>query len=145
VVSGDWKTAAKGLERVERGTSRVLFWGGLLSIAVALTGLVLAATVPGGFGRELGMADVRHAVPGRPGKGVFTAAGPILRGLRVGPDFDPLAVIALGLGLLLLTPVAGVAIAVAGFLAGGDYLYTAISAAVLAILIASFLTGGGHP
>ena len=50
-MSGDWKTAAKGLERVERGTSRVLFWGGLLSIAVALTGLVLAAAVPGGFGR----------------------------------------------------------------------------------------------
>jgi uncharacterized membrane protein len=137
------RAAAKGLERVERGTSRVLFWGGVLSITVALSGLVLTATVPGGFGRELGMADVRHALPGRPGKGVFTAARPILRGLQIGPDFDPLAVVALGLGLLLLTPVAGVAIAVAGFLEAGDYLYTVVAVAVLTILIASFFTGGG--
>jgi len=143
VVSGSRAAAAKGLERVERGTSRVLFWGGILSITVALSGLVLTAVTPGGFGRELGMADVRHAVPGRPGKGVFTAAGPILRGLRIGPDFDPLAVIALGLGLLLVTPVAGVAVAVAGFLEAGDYLYTAVAVAVLTILVASFLTGGG--
>ena len=62
-----------------------------------------------------------------------------------GAQFDPLAVVALGLGLLLLTPVAGVLVALVGFLSVGDQLYAGIAALVLVILVVSLVTGGGHP
>jgi uncharacterized membrane protein len=143
-VSGKKSVRAADLARVERRTSRLLFWGGSLSIAVAVAGLVLAVLVPGKPVPALTLADVRNAESGRPASRVFTAVGPILRGLQVGAHFDPLAVAALGLGLLLLTPLAGVAMAVEGFLVAGDYLYAAISAVVLLILIASLFMGGGH-
>ncbi len=113
-----------------------------------IAGLVLAVVTPvdvGSGGRGLSVAEVRRPVPGQPASGGFGSLRPILRGLPGGGAFDPLAVVALGLGLLLLTPVAGVVVGLGGFLAVGDYLYATISGAVLAILIASFFTGGGPP
>ena len=142
----DWEARAiEGLGRVERGTSRVLFWGGSASIAIAVAGLLLAAFGAGGLTREVRLIDIRQPPVGQPAAGVFVAVGPIMRGLHVGPGFDPLAVVALGLGLLLLTPVAGVAVALAGFLLVGDRLYAMVASVVLVILAASFFTGGGHP
>ncbi len=52
---------------------------------------------------------------------------------------EPLAVAQLGLLTLLATPVARVAASVVGFALEGDRLYTAITAAVLAILLVSIL------
>jgi uncharacterized membrane protein len=52
---------------------------------------------------------------------------------------EPLAVSQLGLLVLLATPVARVAASVFGFLVEGDRLYTAITSAVLAVLLASIL------
>ena len=142
----DWETrAAEGLGRVENGTSRVLFWGGAVSIVVAVAGLLLALLTPGTLTREVRLADIQRPPAERPAQGVFVAVRPILRGLGAGSPFDPLAVVALGLGLLLLTPVAGVLVALAGFLAVGDQLYAGIAALVLVILVVSLVTGGGHP
>jgi uncharacterized membrane protein len=50
---------------------------------------------------------------------------------------EPLAISQLGLLVLLATPVARVAASVVGFLLEGDRLYAAITAAVLAVLLAS--------
>lgn len=47
--------------------------------------------------------------------------------------------IALGLLLLIATPVARVALAAFGFLREGDWLYTAVASFVLAVLLFSLL------
>lgn len=56
---------------------------------------------------------------------------------------DPLAVIALGLLILLATPTLRVVISIVTFALERDWLYTAITALVLLILLVSFLLGGG--
>jgi len=56
---------------------------------------------------------------------------------------DPLAIIALGLIFLLITPVLRVAVSVLAFAAARDLLYVAITLLVLLILISSFLLGLG--
>jgi uncharacterized membrane protein len=145
-VRPDWETrATEGLGQVERGTSRVLFWGGSIGILIAVAGLLLAASRPGGLTGEVRLDDIRRPPASQPAAGVFVGVGPIVKGLRAGPSFDPLAVVALGLGVLLLTPVVGVAVALLGFLVVGDRLYTAIASVVLGILAVAFFTGGAHP
>lgn len=56
---------------------------------------------------------------------------------------NPLAVIALGLLILLATPTLRVLISIVTFALERDFLYTAITALVLVILLASYLLGGG--
>jgi uncharacterized membrane protein len=54
---------------------------------------------------------------------------------------DPLAIIALGLLLLLATPVVRVAVSIVAFALEGDRRYVIITTLVLLILIASFVLG----
>lgn len=56
---------------------------------------------------------------------------------------EPLAIIALGLLVLLATPVLRVAVSIVAFLLEHDRLYAAITALVLLILIVSFFLGRG--
>ncbi len=64
----------------------------------------------------------------------------VLQGLLRG---EPLAIIALGLLVLLATPVLRVLVSIVAFLLEGDRLYALITALVLLILVASFLLGRG--
>ena len=66
----------------------------------------------------------------------------VLRGLRARP-VDPLAVIALGLVLLLITPMVSVAAAIPAFFGEGDRRYAAIAGVVLSMLLISLLLTGG--
>lgn len=66
--------------------------------------------------------------------------GDVVAGVAHG---DPLAVLALGLLVLLLTPVARVAISIFAFARERDWLYVGITTLVLLILLASFLLGRG--
>jgi len=54
----------------------------------------------------------------------------------------PTAIIAVGLTLLLMTPVAGVVVAIAGFLADGDYRYAVIATIVFALLVLGTVLAG---
>ncbi len=56
---------------------------------------------------------------------------------------EPLAIIALGLLVLLATPVIRVFVSIVAFLLEGDRLYALITALVLLILVASFILGRG--
>ena len=56
---------------------------------------------------------------------------------------NPLAIIVLGLLILLATPTLRVAVSIVTFALERDVLYTAITALVLLILLASYLLGGG--
>jgi len=74
-------------------------------------------------------------------RGVFPHSfGSVAQGVAQG---NPLAIIAAGLLLLLLTPVLRVAVSIVAFLLERDWLYTVITIIVLAILIISFLLGKG--
>jgi uncharacterized membrane protein len=66
--------------------------------------------------------------------------GDVFAGLAHG---DPLAILALGLLTLLLTPVARVAVSIFAFARERDWLYVGITALVLLILLVSFLLGRG--
>lgn len=126
---------------VERIVSRILWWGGVASIALMLIGL-------GSYAVQVGVGSESFDVPrgieqrqaGRPPH-VFTSVPQVLEGLRRWP-VDPLAVAAVGLLALASTPVAAVVVSIAVFLSEGDRRYALISALLAAALIGSLLLGG---
>jgi uncharacterized membrane protein len=128
--------------QVEALVARVLLWGGLLSIALVVLGLGLHAAHGGFHAHALELHRTvrteRHAHPPE----VFVSLTGVIHGLAARP-IDPVAVIALGLVLLLVTPILGVAMAIPGFLAVGDSRYAAIAAFVLTMLVLGALLTGG--
>ena len=131
---------------VEHVVSVVLLWGGILSIVVVVAGMALHLRSPT-FARDAAtLAEIRSARETGLAEGTFISVRDVSRGLAERP-IDPLAVVSVGLGLLLLTPVAGVAFAALAFMSIRDYRYVLIASLVLAILITSFFvtSGGGQP
>jgi len=127
--------------RVEIIVSRVLFWGGLVSIVLMVLGVVGYAVRTT---RDGDVLNFQHLVENREharSTEVFVSLDAIARGLRQRP-IDPVAVGALGVVLLLLTPALGVMVAMAGFWAAGERRYTVIAGIVLVELLVSFLLGG---
>ena len=127
---------------IEPLIARVLFWGGLLGVGVMLAGLLLWA---GRGGLQSQVLEVRRLIrPGRSGHppDVFVSLSEIAGSLTTWPP-DPLAVVALGMVLLLVTPVVGVAVAVPAFLRTGDRRYAAVAGIVLSMLLANLLFAGG--
>ncbi|HEY7654505.1 MAG TPA: DUF1634 domain-containing protein [Methylomirabilota bacterium] len=139
-------SAARGTPRpgsghvpsVEHLVARTLLAGGLLGIALILAGGALYA-VHGGFRHH-----VLHLTrpPGGSPPGVFTSVRQVLDGLRR-PPRDPLALTALGLVALMVTPIVAVALAIPAFLRAGDRRYAAIAVIVLAMLVVSLAVAGG--
>jgi uncharacterized membrane protein len=127
--------------RVEVIVSRVLFWGGLVSIVLMTLGVVGYAVRTTRDGDVLNFHRVVENREHARSTEVFVSLGAIAKGLRQRP-IDPVAVGALGVVLLLLTPVLGVGVAMAGFWASGDRRYTVIAAVILIELVVSFLLGG---
>lgn len=128
------------LVAVELAIARLLFWGALLGIAVLLLGLALHAARGGLQAEGASLDRLLHArEEARPAE-VFSSLGAIARGVSRRPP-DPLALAALGVLLLLATPVLGVALALVAFLRARDYRYVIISGIVLVILAVSFLVG----
>ena len=106
--------------------SNVLRGGVLASAAIILLGVVIF---------YVRAATSGHTPSGKPFPTSLPAVG---RGLAHG---DPLAIVALGLLVLLATPVVRVAVSVIAFALEGDRLYVVITALVLLILLASFALG----
>ncbi|MGI8550684.1 MAG: DUF1634 domain-containing protein [Dehalococcoidia bacterium] len=132
---------------IERIVSEVLRYGVLLSFAIVLAGsvwLFLAGnTGYAGLG-TIGKGALKTLTFYRGGKHPVFAApttpGETIRGVMQG---KPYALIALGLLVLIATPVFRVAVSVATFLWEGDRLYGLITAYVLLVLIISFVAGKG--
>jgi len=122
--------------RVEGLIARLLLLGGLLSVSLVLGGLIVHAAQGHPEAREI-VRVVRNREAGR-AVDVFTSLGDVGRGLTRRPP-DPLAVTALGLVCLLVTPVVGVAAAIVAFLRAGDRDYAAIAGLVLGMLLLSFM------
>src|SRR5271165_138220 len=116
------------VRRSELVISSVLRGGVILSATIIAIG-VLAYYLFGG----------RHVI--YPGGRTYPASIPaIWFGLS---HADPVAIVALGLVILLATPVVRVAVSIIAFAISRDRLYVAITTLVLLILIFSFLSGAG--
>jgi uncharacterized membrane protein len=102
---------------------------------VLLSAVVIAAGVIAFYWRYLAAGG--RGVSNRPFPHNLTG---VAQGLSSG---DPLAIIALGLLILLATPVLRVAVSIVAFALERDWRYTVITSLVLAILIVSFLLGRG--
>ena len=120
---------------IERLIARILTFGGIVSIALVLGGLVVYAAEGQPQAREI--VRVMHNRETGLAVDVFTSLGDVRRALAQRPP-DPLAITALGLVCLLVTPVVGVATATVAFWRSGDRDYAAISGVVLAMLALSF-------
>lgn len=130
-------TATRPAFPVEYLVARVLLVGGLLGLGLIALGLGLYAA-HGGFHQHVLLLS-RPAGEAPPG--VFISLRQIAVGLRHRP-VDPLAVSALGLVLLMVTPGAAVTLAIPAFLAARDFRYATIAALVLAMLLVSLLLAG---
>jgi len=136
---GRESTPGAGIERL---IARVLFWGGLLGVALMLVGLLLWA-LQGGL--QSHVLEVRRTIrSGRSDRppGVFVSLPEVTGSLTARPP-DPLAVVALGVVVLLGTPVVGVAAAIPAFLRSGERRYAAVAGIVLSMLLANLLLAGG--
>jgi uncharacterized membrane protein len=101
--------------------SRILFWGGVLSIVIMTLGIV-------GF----------VWAGGPPPPRVLRSVGEVARALSRWP-VDPLAIVATGILFLLATPVLAVGAMFGVFAGGGDRRYAAITAGLLAALLVSLV------
>jgi uncharacterized membrane protein len=120
-----------GQRETERVISRLLMVGVVASTAVVLFGGIVFLARHGAEPPKLG------AFRGEPAElrtlhGVVSAAG----------AFEARAIIQLGLGLLVATPVAREAFALFAFLRQRDVLYATITSVVLAVLLLSLLSAG---
>ena len=131
------------LTPMERLLSRVLLVGVLVSAAVILVGIVgFAVTQDTGFARVLPhhLSDLLAYHPAS-GPGYFPSSPvAVLAGAVAG---KPYAVIGLGVLLLIATPVVRVALSVFFFLEQRDWLYVAVTAIVLAVLLFGLFDGVG--
>lgn len=116
------------VHRTELVISNVLRGGVLLSAIIISAGVILF---------YLRAAQSAHGLPDHP---YPHSLAEVMSGLTQG---NPIAMIALGLLLLLSTPVVRVAVSIFAFAVERDWRYVVITTLVLAILIASFLLGKG--
>lgn len=123
---------AQDFASIEALLSQVLLRGVLASAAVILLGVALF--VAQGGARAILFA---RAMPAEGGADPQSLRA-VLDGVR---SAQPAAVTDLGLLLLMVTPVASVAISILAFAARRDWLYVAISAFVFAMLMLGFAIG----
>ncbi len=106
----------------------------MVSLVLAVGVLVSAALIAAGFAAALLIGWQAAPLGGTPSTAATTDFSNLPARLAA---LEPLAFSQLGLLVLLATPVVRVAASVAGFALESDRLYTAITLAVLAILLAS--------
>lgn len=114
-------------QRVENWVGIMLRTGVLLAAAIVLIGGVLYLAKQ----HNAPLPDYTHFRSEPP---AYTTIAGVLHGIR---NFDPRAIIMLGLLVLIATPVARVGMCIVGFFFERDRMYVAISTIVLLILLYS--------
>ncbi len=126
----------------EVAAARVLLVGGVLGVAVMVVGVLVAVVIGEVSLPARGAPPAAAQLPATERAADTVASVPeIIRGLTHRP-VDPLAVAALGIVLLFVTPVVAVAAAGVAFLREGDTRFVVISAIVVGLLLLSFSLGG---
>lgn len=127
-AAGGSSPADDPIRRTEIIVSNVLRGGVILSALVLLAGVLLFfalgdekayASISGGPSYPHGIAEV------------FAGLGRL----------DPVSIMALGLMLMIITPVTRVAVSIYAFAKEGDWRYVLVTGIVLLVLIGSFLLG----
>ncbi len=127
-------SAADVMKLIELLISWLLLSGVVVSMATVLVGLVLMFVQHPEFLRSA--AELQRLA--EPSAAFPHTLAQVARGVAAGSGQ---AITVLGLCLLVATPILRVAISVAGFAVQRDYIYTAITAAVLVVLLISFFLG----
>lgn len=105
--------------------SRILFWGGVLSVAL------MAIGVAGALGRTAELPVI------------YASVGQVVRALAQWP-VEPLAIVATGILLLLATPALSLVAVLVVFLSAGDRRYAGITLLLLAALSVSLIFVSGR-
>jgi uncharacterized membrane protein len=121
--------------RVELVISEILRWGVRISLSMIVLGTIICFLHTGEYGNSA--ADLKRLLS-IDQTGVCSLAA-VARGFV---RFDGAAVIVAGLALLIATPIIRVVASIVAFAISRDWIYVAISAAVLALVAVSFLVGG---
>ena len=100
--------------------SRILFWGGVLSVAL------MAIGIAGALGRAAELPVI------------YASVGQVVRALAHWP-VEPFAIVATGILLLLATPALSLVAVLVVFLRVGDRRYAGITALLLAALFVSLV------
>ena len=129
------------MTRVERVVACVLLWGGVLSIALMVVGLTGYIVQSGQRGAPLDVERLLEHHAREQAGDVFVSLRDVRRGLA--RPVDPVALTALGMVVLLVTPAFAVALALLTFARRGDLRYASIAAALLVALCLSFFLGNG--
>jgi len=119
---------------IELLISRILLGGVVISMATVLVGLLLMFVHHPDYLESA--ADLQRLTA--PGAALPKTLGDVARGVVAGRGQ---AVVALGLLLLIATPIMRVAVSMLGFALQGDRTFVVISAVVLVVLLLSFLLG----
>ena len=110
------------MRTAETLASRILFWGGVLSILLMAVGLVALA--------------VRGGLNASDPSGVFTSVAQVVRALSRWP-VEPLAIVVAGVLLLLVTPFVSLVAVFVVFVIAGDRRYAGVTALLLLALLVS--------
>jgi len=120
---------------VELAIGEILRWGVRCSLALIVVGTLICFLHTGEYGDTA--ADLKRLLS-MDSSGVCSMAA-IARGFI---HFDGAALVVAGLALLIATPIMRVAASIVAFAVSRDWIYVAISAAVMALVVASFALGG---
>ena len=124
--------------RIELFIARLLRWGVILSFTIIAIGIG-SVIVTGQTGySQIGLDDVNDLVQYRVQPNFPNSLSNVLPSVFT---FKPYAIIALGLLALIAIPVMRVAVSVVAFIVERDWLYVAITAFVLLVLLTSFAIG----
>lgn len=110
-----------GKDELTRWVSRVLATGTALAIGVVLVGMTLTWLT--------GAAGAGAGTSGATSGGLLTQIA----------AFKPASIVSLGLLLLVLTPVAVLAVALVAFIRSGEHRYVTITSLVLGLLVVGVL------
>jgi uncharacterized membrane protein len=122
------------VERIELLISRLLLWGVLSSFVLIVAGTTVTFIHHPHY---LHSPELLHPLVD-PGASVLHTVRDVGHGLM---HFDGDAIVAVGLLLLILTPVMRVAVSIVAFLHQRDMAFVVITSVVLALLLISFALG----
>jgi uncharacterized membrane protein len=128
------KTSDEPVGRFELIISEILRLGVTLSLATILVGLGLMFAHHPDYLRS--SADLARLTS--PGAALPHSLHDVIEGVRI---WRGQAVVALGLTMLILTPILRVAVSIIAFAIERDRVFIAVTSAVLAVLLLSFMLG----
>jgi uncharacterized membrane protein len=126
------------VKTAETLAARILFYGGVGAIVLMLLGITGFLWIHG-----VPSAPAARGAPSPDAHVIYTSVADVGRALARWPA-EPLAVVAVGILMLLATPVVSVVAVFSVFAGAGDRRYTVITAMLIVALLVSLLVVSGR-